>query len=233
MADGVHGRASPMVEALALVKTYPLSAETVTALGGVDLTISAGELVALVGASGSGKTTLLNLLGCLDRPTSGTVRILGTEVQDLGERELTDFRRRRIGFVFQEAFLIPTLTTMENVGLPLAFDRSGAETFSPGAILEQVGLAGKSHRYPSELSGGERQRVAIARALVHRPALLLADEPTGNLDSDNGRKIFALFRELVGRGGLAALVATHNLELAALADRRLYLKDGRISTEVA
>jgi putative ABC transport system ATP-binding protein len=200
----------------------------VEALRGVDVTLAPGELVALVGASGSGKTTLLNLLGCLDRPTAGTVRVQGTEVHDLSEHQLTRFRRRAIGFVFQEAYLIPTLTALENVGLPLAFDRDRIKRSAPLEALERVGLGEMTRRYPNELSGGERQRVAIARAIVHQPVLLLADEPTGNLDSENGRKIFALFRDLVSKGDLSALVATHNQELAALTDRRIYLKDGRI-----
>ena len=218
----------PILEAHGVARTYPLTAEKVEALRGVDLILAPGELVALVGASGSGKTTLLNLLGCLDRPTAGTVRIQGTEVQDLPERELTGFRRRSIGFVFQDAFLIPTLTAVENVGLPLSFDRDQRQSTAPVAALGRVGLQEKAHRYPHELSGGERQRVAIARAIVHQPVLLLADEPTGNLDSQNGRKIFALFQDLVSKGDLSALVATHNLELAALATRRVYLKDGCI-----
>ena len=218
----------PVLEARGVARTYPLTAEKVEALRGVDVTLAPGELVALVGASGSGKTTLLNLLGCLDRPTAGTVRIQGTEVHDLSEHQLTRFRRRSIGFVFQEAYLIPTLTALENVGLPLAFDRDRIRDSAPSEALERVGLGEKTRRYPSELSGGERQRVAIARAIVHQPVILLADEPTGNLDSENGRKIFALFRDLVSKGDLAALVATHNRELAGLTDRRIYLKDGRI-----
>jgi len=218
----------PILEARGVTRTYPLTAEKVEALRGVDVTLAPGELVALVGASGSGKTTLLNLLGCLDRPTAGTVRIQGTEVQDLSERQLTRFRRRAIGFVFQDAYLIPTLTALENVGLPFTFDRDRLQPPAPAEALDRVGLGEKTRRYPSELSGGERQRVAIARAIVHRPVLLLADEPTGNLDSENGRKIFALFRELVSRGDLSGLVATHNQELAALTDRRIYLRDGRI-----
>ena len=218
----------PILEACGIARTYPLTAEKVEALRGVDVTLAPGELVALVGASGSGKTTLLNLLGCLDRPTAGTVRIQGTEVQDLSERQLTGFRRRAIGFVFQEAYLIPTLTAVENVGLPLSFDPDRIKPSAPAEALSRVGLGEKTRRYPSELSGGERQRVAIARAIVHQPVLILADEPTGNLDSENGRRIFALFRELVSKGDLSALVATHNQELAAMTDRRIYLKDGRI-----
>jgi ABC-type lipoprotein export system ATPase subunit len=221
--------APTVVEVVGLRKSYSLSAETVEALKGVDLNLREGELVALIGASGAGKSTLLSLLGCLDRPTGGTIRFRGIEVQDLGERELTRTRRRRIGFVFQEASLIPTLTTLENVGLPLAFEnRSEADSAAPALVLEQVGLSDKGNRYPDELSGGERQRVAIARALVHRPDLLLADEPTGNLDSENGRKIFALFRDLVVSRKLCALVATHNEELADLTDRKIRLRDGRI-----
>ncbi len=218
-----------MVEVSGLRKSFPLAAETVEALQGVDLVLQAGELVALVGASGSGKTTLLSLLGCLDRPSHGVIRLLGSEVQDLGERELTEVRRKRIGFVFQDASLIPTLTALENVALPLSFEkRSGSDPSAPERMLAQVGLADKAGRYPAELSGGERQRVAIARALVQRPALLLADEPTGNLDSENGRKIFDLFRELVADHRLCALVATHNEELARRADRKIHLRDGRI-----
>jgi putative ABC transport system ATP-binding protein len=218
----------PILEARGVARTYPLTAEKVEALRGVDVTLAPGELVALVGASGSGKTTLLNLLGCLDRPDAGTVRVQGTEVHDLSEHQLTGLRRKAIGFVFQEAYLIPTLTALENVGLPLAFDRGRIPHTAPSEALGRVGLADKTRRYPNELSGGERQRVAIARAIVHQPVLLLADEPTGNLDSENGRRIFALFRDLVSKGDLSALVATHNRELAALTDRRIYLKDGRI-----
>jgi len=217
-----------LVEAIGLRKAYPLPAETVEAIRGVDLSLAPGEFAALVGASGAGKTTLLNLLGCLDRPTAGAVRILGTEVQDLAERDLTAIRGRRIGFVFQESCLVPTLTAVENVGLPLAFGAPPEDGLSPQAALELVDLAGKARRYPDELSGGERQRVAIARAIVRRPALLLADEPTGNLDFENGRKIFRLFRDLAAASRLAVLVATHNLELAAMADRVIRLRDGRL-----
>jgi putative ABC transport system ATP-binding protein len=201
----------------------------VEALRGVSLAIYPGELVALVGSSGAGKTTLLNLVGCLDRPSSGSIRLEGEEIQNLGSRQLAQVRRRKIGFVFQDAALIPTITALENVGLPLSFDRDGrASAGVPKTMLEQVGLSGKEGRFPAELSGGERQRVAIARALVHRPSLLLADEPTGNLDSENGRKIYSLFRELVSSRRLSALVATHNEELAGAADRRIHLLDGRV-----
>ncbi len=217
----------PVAEAVGLRKSYTQSAETVEAVRGIDLALAAGEFAALVGASGSGKTTLLNLLGCLDRPTGGVIRIMGREVQSLPEKDLTEIRRRRIGFVFQDASLIPTLTALENVGLPLAFGRGHEGARDPIEALDAVGLADKARRHPNELSGGERQRVAIARAIVHRPALLLADEPTGNLDQENGLKIFSLVRALVATGGPAALVATHNQELAALADRRLFMRDGR------
>jgi putative ABC transport system ATP-binding protein len=201
----------------------------VEALRGVTISIHPGELVALVGSSGAGKTTLLNLVGCLDRPTSGSIRLEGEEIQNLGAKQLSQVRRRKIGFVFQDAALIPTITALENVGLPLSFDRKGrASEGVPESMLEQVGLSGKGGRFPSQLSGGERQRVAIARALVHRPSLLLADEPTGNLDSENGRKIYSLFRELVTTRRLSALVATHNEEMAGAANRRIHLLDGRI-----
>ena len=221
--------AASVVEVLGLKKSFFLSSETVEALKGVDLAAQAGELVALVGASGAGKTTLLSLLGCVDRPSEGVVRLQGREVQALTERELTEARRRKIGFVFQEASLIPTLTALENVGLPLSFEkRNAVDSRAPAAMLAQVGLAEKAGRYPEELSGGERQRVAIARAVVHNTVLLLADEPTGNLDTQNGRKIFALFRELVTAHALCAIVATHNEEMARLADRKIHLRDGRV-----
>ena len=218
-----------MVEIRSVKKCYPLASETVEALRGVSLVLRAGEMVALVGSSGSGKTTLLNLLGCLDRPTEGVILLEGQEVQDLGERRLAEVRRKQVGFVFQDAALIPTITALENVGLPFSFDRwTGERNGIPAQMLALVGMADKGSRYPEELSGGERQRVAIARALVHRPSLLLADEPTGNLDSENGRRIFALFRDLVQKHRLCALVATHNEELAGLADRRVHLRDGQL-----
>jgi len=218
-----------VVEIRGVKKSYPLAAETVEALRGVSLVLRAGEMVALVGSSGSGKTTLLNLLGCLDRPTGGVILLEGQEVQDLTEHRLAEVRRKKVGFVFQDAALIPTITALENVGLPFSFDRrSGEQAQIPAQMLSLVGLGDKGGRYPEELSGGERQRVAIARALVHRPSLLLADEPTGNLDSENGRKIFALFRELVAKHRLCALVATHNEELARMADRSVHLRDGQL-----
>jgi ABC-type lipoprotein export system ATPase subunit len=221
--------AAIVLEASGLAKSYPLTAETVAALSGVSLELRAGEVVALVGASGAGKSTLLCLLGCLDRPSAGTVRLMGQPVENLSERDLAGLRRKNIGFVFQDAFLIPTLTALENTGLPLAFAPDGkGDPLAPAQALEKVGLAGKEGRYPAELSGGERQRVAIARALVHHPALLLADEPTGNLDSENGRKIFALFLDLAARHGICTLVATHNEELAKMASRRVRLRDGLI-----
>ena len=220
--------AAPVAEISGLKKSFPLSSETVDALRGVDFVLRPGEMVALVGASGSGKTTLLNLLGCLDRPTTGVIRLQGREVQGLAEKDLTEIRRKQIGFVFQDASLIPTITALENVGLPLSFDRKPGPESRPFLVLSQVGLAEKAARYPAELSGGERQRIAIARALVQSPALLLADEPTGNLDSENGRKIFSLFRELVSSNGLCAFVATHNEELASMADRKIHLRDGQV-----
>jgi putative ABC transport system ATP-binding protein len=217
----------PVIETQRLTKSYALAAETVEALKGVNLIVHPGEMVALVGSSGSGKTTLLNLLGCLDRPTAGVIRLGGAEVQNLPERDLAEIRRKQIGFVFQDSALIPTLTVLENVGLPLSFGDAGpAQKDIPARMLEMVGLHDKARRYPAQLSGGERQRVAIARALVQRPALILADEPTGNLDSDNGRKIFSLLRELVVKHRLCALVATHNEELSTLADRKIHLRDG-------
>jgi putative ABC transport system ATP-binding protein len=206
-------------------------ADEVVAVDHVSLDIASGEFVAVVGRSGSGKTTLLNLLAGLDRPDSGTVRLGDVEVSALSERELVDFRRRRVGVVFQSFGLVPILTAAENVGVPLRLlrtppaqrDRRVAE------LLDRVGLAAHVKQRPYELSGGQQQRVAIARALANRPDLLVADEPTGQLDSHTGRDVMNLLRSLVHDEGLTAVVATHDPVLVALADEVLQLSDGRLA----
>jgi putative ABC transport system ATP-binding protein len=209
-----------------LRRSYPRGKEQVHALDGVSFEITRGEMVAVVGPSGSGKTTLLNLLGCLDVPTSGELRIDGKDTRTMGERELTRFRRERVGFVFQNFGLIPTLTVAENVMLPALFagkrPRDRADS-----LLERVGLTKRRDHRPHELSGGEMQRTAVARALVNNPPLLLADEPTGNLDTATGESIIQLFHELNG-DGLTVIVVTHNEDLAAACGRKLELKDGRL-----
>jgi putative ABC transport system ATP-binding protein len=202
----------------------------VDALQGVDLTLACGEFVALVGPSGSGKSTVLNLVGGLDRPTSGEVWINGTELSHSDERTLTRHRRRHVGFVFQSFNLLPRLTAEENVALPLMFsDVPETERLSRArTILTRVGLGPRLTHRPGQLSGGEQQRVAIARALVGRPAVLLADEPTGNLDTVTGAEIMTLLRELNREQGLTVLVVTHDPEVAAFADRIVELRDGRV-----
>lgn len=216
----------PVVEASELVKSYRRGAEEVRALAGASFRIEPGEFVAVVGPSGAGKTTLLNLVGCMDAPSAGVLRLAGREVQEMNERERTHLRRERLGFVFQHFGLVPTLTVAENVGLPLLFARR-TDSARVAKLLDQVGLAQRAHHRPHELSGGEMQRVAIARALVNEPALLLADEPTGNLDAATGASVIKLFAELHARG-LTILVATHNADFAAAAQRRLSLRSGLV-----
>lgn len=219
-----------VVRATGLTRRYKMGDAFVEALRGVDLTIQRGEFVALVGPSGSGKSTVLNLIGGLDRPTSGQVWIDGVELSATDERALTRHRREHVGFVFQTFNLLPRLTAEENVALPLMFsgvphlERLGRAR----ALLERVGLAHRLTHRPSQLSGGEQQRVAIARALVGQPALLLADEPTGNLDTTTGGEIMALLKELNQESDLTLLVVTHDPEVAAFADRVVKLRDGRV-----
>jgi putative ABC transport system ATP-binding protein len=202
----------------------------VDALRGVSLDIPAGAFVALVGASGSGKSTLLHLVGGLDRPTAGEVWVDGTNLADASEAALTRHRRERVGFIFQRFELLPRLTAWENVAAPLMFAGVGLEERRERAeaLLKQVGLAARADHLPSQLSGGEQQRVAIARSLVQRPAILLADEPTGNLDSATGAEIMALLTQLNRERGLTLLVVTHDPEVAAYADRVVRLKDGAV-----
>jgi putative ABC transport system ATP-binding protein len=219
-----------VVRTVNLSRRYQMGDAFVDALRGVDLTVARGEFVALVGPSGSGKSTVLNLVGGLDQPTSGQVWINGTELSASDERTLTQHRRRHVGFVFQSFNLLPRLTAEENVALPLMFsDVSEKERRARArALLERVGLEHRLEHRPTQLSGGEQQRVAIARALVGEPALLLADEPTGNLDTTTGAEIMALLKKLNQEGGLTLLVVTHDAEVAAFADRVVELRDGRV-----
>jgi putative ABC transport system ATP-binding protein len=219
-----------VVRTVGLTRRYKMGDAFVDALRGVDLTISRNEFVALVGPSGSGKSTVLNLIGGLDRPTSGQVWINGTELSASDERNLTRHRRQQVGFVFQSFNLLPRLTAEENVALPLMF--SGVlekeRRARARALLERVGLGPRLAHRPTQLSGGEQQRVAIARALVGQPALLLADEPTGNLDTAIGAEIMSLLKKLNQAEGLTLLVVTHDPEVAAFADRIVKLRDGQV-----
>ncbi len=224
---------SVIIQARGLKRYYHRGSETVKALDGVDLDIRAGEMVSILGPSGSGKTTLVNLLSCLDAPTEGTLSVAGREVAGLSEDQLAGVRRGTMGFVFQKFYLLPTLTVAENVELSLMFCRRPVNRAATMEALRQVGLEDRAAHRPRELSGGQMQRAAIARALVVEPRILIADEPTGNLDSQNGQAIFALFRSLVGSRGLTLIVTTHNLTLGYLSDRVLTLQDGRILKEEA
>ena len=222
--------AGPMVEAIDLVRDYPSGDAVVHALRGVDLTVARGELLAVRGRSGSGKTTLLSLLGGLDRPTSGRVFIDGGEVSSMTEDELVQVRRRTVAFVYQAFGLVPFLTAAENVEVPLRLvDAEPAERDARVVeLLDMVGLEPRARHRPYELSGGEQQRVAIARALANRPRLLLADEPTGQLDSDTGHRIMTLLRAIVRSEGVTAIVATHDPVMLDVADRVIELRDGRL-----
>jgi putative ABC transport system ATP-binding protein len=211
-------------------KTYGSGPSAVPALHELSLRVPAGRSVALVGRSGSGKSTLLNLLGAVDRPTSGAIRIAGTDLSSMSDGELALFRRRRLGFVFQSFHLVPSLTVFDNVAVPWTLDRcmNAPRRREIHQLLDRLGVAEKARRYPDELSGGQQQRVALARAVVHRPQLLLADEPTGNLDASTGRVILDLLVELQREFGVTVVMATHSEEAAARCADRIVLEDGRI-----
>ncbi|MBM9618893.1 ABC transporter ATP-binding protein [Streptomyces zhihengii] len=220
----------PMVRVSGLRRSFGSGAAAVHALRGVSFEIPRGELVALKGRSGSGKTTLLNLVGGLDSPDGGSITVDGTELAGLGESGLLELRRDRIGFIFQSFGLIPILSAAENVGVPLRLRRTEPRVREErvALMLALVGLADHAAQRPGELSGGQQQRVAIARALANRPALLIADEPTGQLDAETGLAVMELLRAVVRSEGVTALVATHDAQLLDLADRVLELRDGEI-----
>jgi len=219
-----------ILEAQALKKTYTMGEHKVKALAGVDFIVEKGEFVAIMGPSGSGKSTLLHLLGGLDKPSDGEVTLAGQRFSILNDKEATLVRRHNIGFIFQFFNLLPTLSTDENVALPLLIDGQNLRKYQSriDAMLELVGLAERRHHKPDQLSGGEQQRVAIARALVTEPAMVLADEPTGNLDSKTGTVIMELLRRSCDELGQTVVIVTHDARAAAYADRVVFLADGQI-----
>jgi putative ABC transport system ATP-binding protein len=230
LAAGGH---TPLIDAVDLVRRYAVGPATVEALRGATLAVRAGEFVAVTGPSGSGKSTLMNILGCLDRPTSGAYRLGGTEVGTLDTDDRAELRNRRIGFVFQNFNLLARTTALENVELPLFYGPLplGAQHARAWEALARVGLDHRGGHVPSQLSGGEQQRVALARALVNDPELLLADEPTGNLDSHTSSEILAMLRALNRGDGLTIVLVTHDPEVASAADRVVAFRDGRIVSD--
>jgi putative ABC transport system ATP-binding protein len=230
--DGVAVPANAAVEARAVARTYGEGSTAVEALRGVDIDVRSGELVAVMGPSGSGKSTLMHILAGLDKPTSGTVKIAGIEITDLDDSRLTRLRREHIGFVFQFFNLLPMLDAEENVLLPLSIAGKKPDRAWFAELLDKTGLADRASHRPSELSGGQQQRVAIARALVTKPTIVLADEPTGNLDSKTSGEILELMRAMVDGYGQTTVMVTHEARAAAIADRILFLDDGLIVREL-
>jgi putative ABC transport system ATP-binding protein len=217
-----------MIELREVSKTVTSGTEPLTILHPLSIQIPHGEFVAIVGPSGSGKSTLLGLIAGLDAPSSGSVIIDTVDITRLDEDSLARLRGEKIGFVFQFFHLIPSLTAYENIAVPMEIAGDANVRARADQLLEEVGLTGRSHHYPSQLSGGEQQRVALARALANNPPIVLADEPTGNLDSANGRHIMDLLRKIHGQRGTTIVLVTHDAELAAMADSRLLMRDGRV-----
>jgi len=220
-----------MIELYKVSKVVPSGAEMLTILQPLDMTIPDGQFVAVVGPSGSGKSTLLGLIAGLDGPTSGEIRIDGQPITTMNEDSLAELRGNKIGFIFQSFHLIPSLTALENIMVPMEIAGVRDAQQRAQQLLEDVDLVARSHHYPSQLSGGEQQRVAIARAFANDPSIMLADEPTGNLDSHNGRHVFELMVEMNRKRNATLVLVTHDHELAALADRRISLRDGRVVSD--
>ena len=233
MTGPIVKNGGPMIAVRGLTKVYGSGVSEVYALRGVDMSVNAGEFIALMGPSGSGKSTMMNILGCLDTPSAGNYRLFGAEVGDLGRDQRALLRRHFLGFIFQGFNLLARTTALENVELPLIYQGIAADERHTRAMaaLDKVGLANRAGHKPSELSGGQQQRVAIARAMVTRPGLILADEPTGNLDSARSREIMEVMRELNRSEGISILMVTHESDMAGYADRVLTFVDGRIQTD--
>jgi len=219
-----------MIDIKNIVKIYKLGDVEVAALNGVTCRIETGEIVSIMGPSGSGKSTLMNLIGCLDRPTSGTYELDGIDVSTLNDNQLADIRNKKIGFVFQSYNLLPQATAVANVELPLVYSGVGNKRQLAFEALELVGMANRARHRPTEISGGEQQRVAIARALVNKPSLILADEPTGNLDTQTSQDIMLLLQQLNSQG-ITIVLVTHEEDIAAYTQRTIYLRDGKIVSE--
>lgn len=218
----------PVLETKGLKKYYGQGANVVKALDGVDFSVNRGEFVAIVGTSGSGKSTLLHMIGGLDQPTSGSVMVDGKELSAMNDEKLTIFRRRQIGFVFQNYNLVPMLSVYENIILPVDLDGNQVDKEYVSAVMELLHLTEKAGQYPNQLSGGQQQRVALARALATKPAIILADEPTGNLDSKTSEEVLGLLKMSAKKFGQTLVMITHNAEIAQLADRMVRIEDGRI-----
>ena len=226
MADSLQ---APVAELLGVSKLYGTGDTQVKALDGLNLTVNRGDYLAVMGASGSGKSTAMNILGCLDRPTGGTYRLNGTEVETLNDDQLADLRNRELGFVFQQFHLLPQLTALENVMLPMVYAGIPAEERRERAVeaLKRVGLGQRLNNRPNQLSGGQQQRVAIARAIINRPALLLADEPTGALDSSTTEEVLGIFEDL-HKSGITLVMVTHEDDVAARAQQVVRFRDGKV-----
>lgn len=218
-----------LLEAHHITKTYSVGNRGITVLEDVSLTVDTGEFIVIAGSSGSGKTTLLTLLSGLDHPSSGRVCIEGRDITDASEEELAPLRNRSVGFVFQSFHLVPSMTALENIMLPAELKGDADPGGRAGRLLARVGLSERADNLPSQLSGGEKQRVALCRALINRPKLIFADEPTGNLDSENGQVVFDQLIDLKNEQGATLILVTHNLEIARTANRVLTLKDGRLT----